>query len=107
MSKKEALEELIDNPISRRSFAKRVGMISAGVAGTSLLGGSLVKAVAQQSGITPAGAITDVDILNFAPTSNILRASLYSCHSGRNTRTGRNHPCLCRGWTDHRGKQGS
>ncbi len=78
MSKKEALEELIDNPISRRSFAKRVGMISAGVAGTSLLGGSLVKAVAQQSGISAAGAITDVDILNFALNLEYLEGEFYT-----------------------------
>ncbi len=77
MSKKQWLSDLVENPISRRSFAKRIGMISAGAVGATMLPSTIVNAVAQSANVS-LGAPTDIDILNFALNLEYLEGEFYT-----------------------------
>jgi hypothetical protein len=79
MDKTQLLTELVGNQQTRRGFAKRIGAIGAGIAGTTLLGGSIVSAVAQTTNVDPSSTtITDTDILNFALNLEYLEAEFYT-----------------------------
>ncbi len=81
MNKLEKLVELADSPLSRRSFAKGMGLAAAGLAGAGVLGGTVINAVAQSAEIPPTVNITpivDTDILNFALNLEYLEAEFYA-----------------------------
>lgn len=76
--KLDFLQTLIESPLSRRDFAKKMGLTTASVVGASVLGGVLKASAQDSSPAATSSAITDADILNFALNLEYLEAEFYT-----------------------------
>ncbi len=81
----EFLKSLISSPLTRRDFAKKLGLTGAGVAGATMLGSTVLGGALQSAHAqtTTTTTFTDTDILNFALNLEYLEAEFYT-HASNN-----------------------
>lgn len=83
----EFLKSLISSPLTRRDFAKKLGLTGAGVAGATMLGSTVLGGALQSAHAqtTTTSTFTDTDILNFALNLEYLEAEFYTYASNNDS----------------------